>query len=339
MTLRLTFILCLLTGVARAQTDAPEEPLTGSEPFRVTALTLIVENDSERFQIFGGSDRWYTNGVKLDLSFNRPWPGFTSKLLPFASIYDDPREAGGVVVAQQMFTPEDLEESGLLPDDQPYSGYLYAGLYVQRSDRLNFDHLELDLGVVGQYSGAEAAQSAVHAALPNQIEPAGWDNQLSNEFAINLTYEHRWRTPKAAIGVFDLDAIAGVGGRLGNVHIDANVSGTVRFGYNLPDDFGPPLIDTFRDATGTWSRDFGIYAYARATGQAVARNIFIDGNTFADSHSVDREDFVATLQAGLALRYKWFETGWSTVWQSEQFEQQPEPHEFGSIYATLRFTY
>ena len=85
MTLRLTFMLLLLAGVARAQDDT-EEVLTGSEPFQVTALTLVVENDTQRIQLVGESDRWYSSGIKLDLSFNRPWPGFTSKLLPFGSI-------------------------------------------------------------------------------------------------------------------------------------------------------------------------------------------------------------------------------------------------------------
>lgn len=338
MTLRLallTLFVLIVGAVACAQDET--EALTGAEPLRLRALTFIVENDTSRIHFFNNEDRWYTNGLKIDASFNRPWPRFADRLLPFS--YDDAREAGGFVLVHQIFTPEDLETDTLISDDRPYAGSLYAGWYMQRSDDVNFDHLELDIGVIGESSGAEAAQKAVHAALPNQIRPSGWDNQLSNEPFINLQYEHRWRTPKAAIGSLDLDAIAGLGGRLGNAHIDANANLTARFGYNVPDDFGPPTIDTFRDATGRWEGDFGIYAYARVTGQAVARNIFIDGNTFADSHSVPREDFVATLQAGLALRYKWFEAGWSTTWRSRQFEGQREPHEFGALYATIRFSY
>jgi len=316
--------------------DALDEP----PPNAVSSISLLWENDGQYFRFFGDTDRWYSNGIKLDVSLRRPWPPFTSKLLPFAGLYDDDaREAGGFVLAQQIYTPVVISAPDPDPDDWPYAGYLYVGTYVQRSDDVNFDHLELDIGIVGEWSGGEAAQKAVHAALPNQIEPAGWDFQLANELAVNLAYQHRWRTGRLSVGSLDLDAILGVGGRLGNVHIDAEANATARLGFNLPDDFGPPTIDSFRDATGTWTGDFGVYAFARLRGQAVARNIFLDGNTFANSRSVDKHVLVGSLQAGVALRYKWFEAGWYSVWMTEQFKGQQGADVFGAWYLGGRFTF
>jgi lipid A 3-O-deacylase len=37
---------------------------------------------------------------------------------------------------------------------------------------------------------------------------------------------------------------------------------------------------------------FGWCLFASFEGRAVARNIFLDGNTFTDSHSIDKKTFV-----------------------------------------------
>ena len=47
-------------------------------------------------------------------------------------------------------------------------------------------------------------------------------------------------------------------------------------------------------------KGFNWYLFAGLEGRAVFRNIFLDGNTFTDSHSVDSKHFVGDIQAGLA---------------------------------------
>jgi lipid A 3-O-deacylase len=339
--LLLAILFAFVPGTVRAQSDQSEETthLIDEEPIGLASISASWENDGRFYQLLDDSDRWYTNGVKLDFSFTRPWPRVAARALPFQYVYDQPRKAGGIVLAQEIYTPEDLQTPTLITDDRPYAGYLYAGLYVQQADDFRMDHLELDLGVVGSWSQAEAAQKQVHALLPNQVKPRGWDNQLSNEFTVNLNYEHRWRTPKARVLDFEMDLIGAVGGRAGNVHTDLNASVTGRIGYNLPHDFGPSSIESFRDATGTWAEDFGIYVYGRATGRAVAHDIFLDGNTFANSYSIGHKELVAELQAGVMLHYRWFETGWADTWQSETFDGQSEPQVYGAWVVTARFTY
>jgi hypothetical protein len=344
MRLHLTVLLvCVTPTLLYAQAEPPADPkattLLTEDPLGVASISAIWENDGRFFEVFADSDRWYTNGLEVDMSFTRPWPGAAARLLPFKDNYDDPRKAGGIVFGQQIFTPEDIESPALIPDDRPYAGYLYAGLYVQQADDIRMDHLELNVGVVGSWSQAEDAQRFVHSILPNQVEPRGWDHQLANELAINVTYEHRWKTPRAQLADLELDLIGGVGFRAGNVHTDMNASVTGRIGYNLPNDFGPANIDSFRDATGTWAEDFGVYAYGRAMGRAVAHDILLDGNTFANSHSIGHKELVGTIEVGVMLHYKWFETGWTTTWQSEQFDGQAEPHVIGAWTIAGRFTY
>lgn len=46
---------------------------------------------------------------------------------------------------------------------------------------------------------------------------------------------------------------------------------------------------------------FGAYLFASAEGWAVAHNIFLDGNTFADSHSVAKEHWVGEVSLGIGF--------------------------------------
>jgi len=55
-----------------------------------------------------------------------------------------------------------------------------------------YDKLELEVGIVGPYSGAEKVQEFWHSAFGLQV-PQGWDNQLDNELGIVLYYERARR--------------------------------------------------------------------------------------------------------------------------------------------------
>ena len=63
----------------------------------------------------------------------------------------------------------------------------------------------------------------------------------------------------------------------------------------------------------------------------VVRNIFLDGNTFTDSHRVDKKGFVGDFHSGLVLAYSCFRVAVTEVFRSEEFENQKERDEFGAI--------
>jgi hypothetical protein len=71
----------------------------------------------------------------------------------------------------------------------------------------------------------------------------------------------------------------------------------------------------------------------------VARNIFLDGNTFANSRSVDKRPIVASITAGLMGRYHHLEAGWSITWLSEEFDTQGNGDSFGTLFARLSFPF
>lgn len=251
------------------------------------------------------SDRFYTNGIGLGwtLEDGTLSQGLENLLhwLPFTP-EDRSGTATELFVRQDMFTPEDFTNPALVLDDRPYAGWLHLDIEHQvltlrrdrRDDRL--DTWELQLGIVGPSALAEQAQREVHE-LVSAPEPRGWDNQLEDEPGIVLGYHRQFRAyyDPHALGPIEADFIGRYGARVGNVETSARIGGVLRAGFGLPRHFGTAMRG---DAPGVRYRH-RIYAAAGVSGKVVLRNIFLDGNTFSSSHSVDRNPLVAQFHVGL----------------------------------------
>ena len=115
-----------------------------------------------------------------------------------------------------------------------------------------------------------------------------------------------------------------------------------RLGWNIPVDFGTSLIRPAGDTSAPAARipgsiPYGIYLFGSVDGRAVARDIFLDGNTFTDSHSVDRKNFVADISAGMSLIFNQFKLSYAQVMRTKEFRGQEKEHWFGSV--SLSFSY
>ena len=79
---------------------------------------------------------------------------------------------------------------------------------------------------------------------------------------------------------------------------------TLRLGEDLQRDFGPPRVRPALAGSGMFrpTGQFSWYVFGGAEGRVVARDIFLDGNTFRDSLSVDKKRFVADFQVGLVVQ-------------------------------------
>jgi lipid A 3-O-deacylase len=309
-------------------------------------VSIYIENDA-----FAGSDRDYTSGVKLswtsgwipapetesDEQDRKGWVASTLNILPFFKKPGDQR-AFSILIGQAIYTPEDLERSDLILDDRPYAGYTYLGLAAHRATRKIMDTIELDIGIVGPHSYAEDVQEWVHRLLGSQA-PKGWDNQLEDEFTLELIYERKWKLAASKIGYgFGYDFIPHLGGRVGNVYINANAGAEFRFGWNPPGDFGTCPIrpgcesGAAIDMDGGPGHSFGIHAFFNIDGRAVLRDIFLDGNTWKDSHSVDKKYFVADIGAGIGISTKIFKLTYGVIYRTKEFNSQPSNGQlFGSL--------
>ena len=345
-------ILLPTTALAQPAGGEPEPPIEidggGSwslADLRLRSASAYWDNDGTYANIVNDQDRYYTNGFGLELSFD---PNFTDeieqRLAPAEKWGPDPRFGVGLALKQQIYTGIDITDPSPALDDHPYGGYLYFALSLQRA-RVNedwsgkHDHFELDLGVVGERSQGEAIQRFIHNLFPDNDTPQGWDHQLANEVTINLTFERTWRTRKGDLFGLEFDMLPAAGFDVGNVFIRARGRATMRLGMALPDDFGPATFLGHRDHTASGfadpDSDWSVYGYITIGADAVAHNIFLAGNTFATSRSVDLEPLVASLTVGLLARYRCVEFGWAQSWQTTEFETQPNGQTWGSWVVNL----
>jgi hypothetical protein len=204
------------------------------------------------------------------------------------------------------------------------------------------DTIELDIGIVGPHSYAEDVQERVHNWLGSE-EPKGWRNQLKDEFALELIYERKWRLAASKLGYgFGYDLIPHLGGRVGNVYIYANTGAELRFGWNPPGDFGTCPIrpgcesNAATDMEEGRGRSYGIHAFLSIDGRAVLRDIFLDGNTWKDSHSVDKKYFVADIGAGIGISAKLFKLTYGVIYRTKEFNRQSSN---GQLFGTLLITF
>ncbi len=319
-----------LPSVARAQAQPEPEASPG-------VLTFILEND-----IFAGFDEQYTNGAFLRYS---PPPDD----LPAWALFARDQMAGLVEaetwrvtygLGQVMFAPSDITLPDPPLDDRPYAGYLFGTVALSADTGTRLDTVALDLGVVGPPSLAEQAQKLVHTFIGD--DPKGWDTQLGTEIAFRVVYE-QLRKVGATLGPewggLEVDAIPQATVALGTV--DTSLSGalTLRAGRSLDMDYGPPRVR--RSLAGFAAVDGqasgGWYVFASAEGRLVGRNLFLDGNTFRDSRSVDSEPFVAELAAGAALRLRGAMLTYSHVFRSPEFETRNSWTQFGSLSLQIPF--
>ncbi|MCW5700515.1 MAG: lipid A deacylase LpxR family protein [Rhodospirillales bacterium] len=325
--------------------EADEGGKAGDDESDLGVFTVQWENDT-----LSRTDRHYTNGIRLSwvspkLKEQMPWAEDALRwLYPF-----DPGAKAriGVAVGQSIFTPGDIAAYELIEDDRPYAGWLYLGLslHVDAKQKVFgtdvdfLDTLQLNVGIVGESSLAEQTQKFVHEAIKVQ-SPNGWEHQLDNEPGFALILERKWRTPALEFVGLEADAIPNLAVSIGNVDTSAGAGALIRFGDSLSVDYGPPNISsnlTGREFFDRVPGNFAWYLFAGASGRFVGRNIFLDGNTFGDSHSVNKNYLVGDLQAGAAVVYQNWRLAFTYLIRSREFEHQDEADRFGALNLSVRF--
>ena len=304
-------------------------------------LSVIEENDS-----FLDSDDHYTHGIRLGYlgpdvapgsDWNAPFDALGALLPVFPADAGERSRRYALSLGQSMFTPTVISTDPPDPNDRPYAGWLYLGAsLLQDTDRRMLEHLELQLGVIGPASLAKQVQRRWHELI-GATEPEGWDSQLENEPGIVLSYERKWRLTLAGDRVTGVDLIPELGASLGNVFTYGEAGAMLRFGHNLQADYGPARIRPALSGTDYFNRDymdgdFGIYGFIGAQGRAVGRNIFLDGNSFRSSPSVDRQPLVADLQAGVSMFWvSGMRLDITVVHRTDEFEGQDDGDAFGAV--------
>ena len=345
-------LLSAQSGYAQAYETPEEQPAEEVPATRdKSAFTVLVyfEND-----LFYGQDRYYTNAVQMRLispdlnsiADNRLLPGGFSRALsgiPFPGRGSASQFNISLGLGQHIYTPEDTQDPDPDPDDRPYAGYLYGLLALHAKQHNRLDTLELAAGIIGPSSLAEQSQNEVHR-IRGINTAKGWDHQLHDEPTAMLTWTRIWRLNPDTDGGWGFDLLPRIGLSAGTPFTNAVLGGELRFGWNLPPDYGSsgirpgsginaPAGDEAAAAVqgdDLWD-NVSAYLFVGGEGKAVAYNSFLDGNLWKDSPSVDKFPFVAELSAGLGLNIYNARLTYTYVHRSNEFHGQSSGQEFGSI--------
>jgi hypothetical protein len=311
-------------------------------------LDYVISIQFENDFFGGGSDRHFTHGTRLEcLTQPIKWITDAADKIPWFSsekALKNPKDAlkarASFSIGQNIYTPEDISNPELIRDDRPYAGWLYLGFgLVANQGSKRYDKLELEIGMIGPYSFAEEVQTFWHSLFDLKV-PEGWDNQLENEPGAVLYYEQARRFGRKTLFFgLESDVIPHIGGSLGNVFTYAAAGLTFRFGLNLVDDFGPPRIRPSLPGGGYFhhKKRLNWYVFSGFEGRFVLRNIFLDGNTFSNSHSVDKMNLVGDLQVGLAVQFNRFRVTYTQIFRTKEFEEQDSSDVFGSLSFSYQF--
>ncbi len=128
------------------------------------------------------------------------------------------------------------------------------------------------------------------------------------------------------------------GAAIGNVYDYANAGAMARIGFNLPDDFGPLRMEPSLPGSSFFTIEDGLSAYifGGVDARAIARNIFLDGNSFEASRSVSKIPVTLDFQLGAAIAFDSFRLSFTHVWRTKEYHGQPSSDQFGAVDLTVR---
>lgn len=342
----------VLLATALPGLGAETRPAAGTaEASRASTLIITEEND-----FFAGTDEHYTNGIKLtwisgDLkryAEDERLPDFVLPYLRSLPFVNEPGQQYNVALSlgQNMYTPHNTQTEAAQPDDRPYAGWSYLSLALHAKTATQLDTFETSLGMVGPSALAGETQNNYHTLMGfKRVE--GWRNQIHDEPGLLLSWQRTLRANRVDLGRdVAWDLLPHFRATVGNVQTHAAAGFETRIGYRLPWDFGTSLILPGGGVSAPADPDdprlrqdtfFGLHLFAGAEGRAVARNIFLDGNTWEKSPHVPKKPFVADLMAGIGLVLGRVKLTYTHVLRTEEYDGQNGPQMFGSLSLAVTF--
>ena len=306
----------LIVALAAGQATDPGEVLEtdrGDRPARTRpggTFRFQIAND-----IMTGSDDYFSNGWILSWSSRGAdrWedlvPGGLAAVIDGMPFMDRAPSQKRLTIAlsQLIFTPSDIENPELIVDDEPYAGALLLAVSSSAQDERTLTAWQVVTGVVGPASLAEETQDYVHKTV-GAPEARGWAHQLDDEFILNLHFQHKrkFRVAGEAEGWgFEWGGVAAAAAGNLTTQVDAGLE--IRMGWRLPPGFDPDPIGRAVLTPGYLAegidRPASVHVFASAAARGWARFIFLDGNAWKESHSIDRNTWTVVFGAGITAAY------------------------------------
>ncbi|MGA2323640.1 MAG: lipid A deacylase LpxR family protein [Sedimentisphaerales bacterium] len=317
--------IAILTGIICVATTCIT---SGQETF-----TAYVENDGTLIKPLYRTDRHYTDGVKLVYT-HQPDCNFLKEFARWNNFGQNDGQvttALGYFFGQNLYTPDYVAEPAKRDKhDQVFAGWMYGGIFAQRATENEMEHFELNPGIIGPSARGRQTQNFVHSVIG--VEKAkGWDSQLGDEFAMDVTWLKRQRVAEQYFKrTENFDSHLEYGATVGTLHRNANLGIVFRYGLHLPNDFGPGRLEAPASACIEKPAEVQTaYLFTRIGGKLVQYDRFLSGLT--------TEPAVAQFQVGAVYRYKSFEISYSQTFLTREYKEQNSTDSYGAINMTWWF--
>ncbi|MEJ2905965.1 lipid A deacylase LpxR family protein [Pedobacter panaciterrae] len=306
-------ILSILTFSASAQTFKNE-------------FGFKSDNDSYLAQ---GSDRYYTNG--LFINYRRAMDQSKLKNGLEKKTYE-------ISAGQKMYNPI----SGYAPDpekqDRPFAGYLYVG------GALSWFHsnesvlkTSIEIGTTGPNSLAEDGQELLHNTV-GFYELDGWQYQIRNEMAVNLSAQYTKLLHRASNNAIDFsfDGYANVGTTFSGAGAGILFrAGGINQLFNSA--YTNAVIGNNAKTKALVKRE--IFFYAKPQLNFVAYDATVQGSMFNNNSPVTFgiKPIVFAQQIGFNYSSQRFTFDFGMLFKTKEIKSTAKAHQYGSISMFYRF--
>jgi lipid A 3-O-deacylase len=292
-------------------------------------ISLRTDNDAFDFWMlpWNRPDDEYTSGVHITYDGgDAPW--WSRSFLAGESacnVQSHSCRSTRAELGQDIYTRDaTLSDSRVIEQSRPSAGWLYLSQSAQSLRDSRAGELTVTLGVTGPPSLAQFTQRLAHSAAPTFNRPTDWSRQIAFEPGVIVRYEERWRA-SASAGPLGFDIVPRAAASIGNVLTAAETGFRLRTGWHLRHPWLPETNGVSLALLG------GI------SGQAVAHNLFLDGNTFQSGPRVGHETFVGSGEAGVELRYRALSLSYRAVSDSRAYAGGPRWHPWASMVGGVTF--
>ncbi|MCK9422800.1 MAG: lipid A deacylase LpxR family protein [Bacteroidales bacterium] len=277
--------------------DFPSMIMLSQESF----LRISFDND-----ILDYTDRFYTNGIKIDVILPLFCRNPVSRLMiPY---WGPGKNYYGISLVQNMYTPSTTKIGGLLYNDRPYAAYLYFGSFKITNDVVHHfrQTSELLLGIIGPGSYGEWVQRSFHNSIPTNNEPLGWEYQIKNDFLLNYAIAFE----KGMINQKNIDLRFISTAAVGSLYTNLSGGFQVRAGWMNPyfSNLGLARAISLKESQ---LRKFQLYFFMGGSGKLIGYDATLEGGMFnktspytLTADQISRIVFQSS--AGLTLNYRGF---------------------------------
>jgi len=274
------------------------------------------------------NDRYYTNG--LFIYFRRAIN--TNELSENIE-----KKTYEISVGQKMYTPYWGRVPNKEDQDRPFAGYLYGGaaysIFYKKESVLK---TSIEIGTVGPNSLAEDAQRFLHKTV-GFYTPAGWDYQIKNEIAVNLSAAYSKLLYRTA------DHAADFSGQ-GYTNLGTTFSGlgaSILFRAGKLNQFFNSAYHNAVIGTSKTQRisEYEFFFYAKPQLNYVAYDATIQGSLFNNDSPVTFgvKPIVFEQQFGVNYSSKRFTADFNIIFKTKEVKSVAKPQNYGGLSLYYRF--